>query len=185
MNAINDKIDANKGLVYQQLLRFQMRYDPDAESLAYEALYRAVMTFDESTGNAFSTYATCCISNELRKYLRVLNRKRQLDIVSYHAPLDLSGEEDGCFLDVMNVTVADAETTLICNEECARIYKAFEAERALLSPLHRKIIDIHYAADGKLSQGEIGKRVGTTQVTVSRAISQFRHRLKNRLEETI
>lgn len=185
MNAINDKIDANKGLVYQQLFRFQMLNDQDAESFAYEALYRAVITFDDSTGNAFSTYAVCCISNALRKYLRYLNRKQQLDVRSYHAPLDLSGEEDGSFIDVMDVAIADAETIIISNEECARIYKAFNEERELLSPLHRKIIDIHYEADGRLAQSEIGKRVGTSQVTVSRAIRQFQHRLKNRLEEQI
>lgn len=184
INAINDRIAANTGLVYQQLTRFQMLNDQDAESFAYEALYRAVITFDESSGNTFSTYAVCCISNALRKHLRTFNRKRTLDVVSYHAPITTECDgEDIYLIDVLTNAVDDAETTFICNEECTKIHKAFEAERELLSPLHRKIIDVFYDADGKLSQKEVGAIVGTTQVTVSRAISQFRHRLKNRLEE--
>lgn len=186
MNDINDRIAANTGLVYQQLTRFQMLNDQDAESYAYEALYRAVITFDESSGNAFSTYAVCCISNALRKHLRTFNRKRTLDVISYHEPIATECDGDDIYLiDVLANAVDDAETTLICSDECARIYKAFEAERALLSPLHRKIIDVFYESDGKMSQRDVGAIVGTTQVTVSRAISQFRHRLKNRLEETI
>lgn len=184
MNAINDKIAANSGLVYQQLTKFQMLHDQDAESFAYEALYRAVVTYDESTGNAFSTYAVCCISNALRKHLRTFNKKRTLDVVSYHTPVITECDGDDIYLiDVLTNAIDDAETTLICNEECAKIYRAFEAERELLSPLHRKIIDVFYNADGKLSQKEVGAIVGTTQVTVSRAISQFRNRLKIRLEE--
>lgn len=186
MNDVNDRIAANTGLVYQQLTRFQMLNDQDAESFAYEALYRAVITFDESSGTTFSTYAVCCISNALRKHLRTFNRKRTLDVISYHEPIATEYDGDDIYLiDVLANTVDDAETSFIRNEECTRIYRAFEAERALLSPLHRKIIDIFYESDGKMPQKEVGVRVGTSQVTVSRAISQFRHRLKNRLEETI
>ena len=86
---VNDKIAANTGLIYKQLTAFNLLYDQDAESFAHEALWRAVKTFDESAGVAFSTYAVCCINNELRKHLRTLNRKRQLDVVSYDAPLSM------------------------------------------------------------------------------------------------
>lgn len=186
MNYINDRIAANTGLVYQQLARFQMLQDQDAESFAYEALYRAVITFDESSGNTFSTYAVCCISNALRKHLRTFSRKRQLDVISYHTPIAEDNENDALYLiDVLTSAVEDVETTFFADEECKKILNAFNAERELLSPLHRKIIDVFYESDGNMSQRDIGKRVGTSQVTVSTAIRQFRHRLKNRLEETI
>ena len=50
-------IERNIGLVYAQLNRFNLRQDPDAESIAFEALLKASENFDESTGNKFSTLA--------------------------------------------------------------------------------------------------------------------------------
>jgi RNA polymerase sigma factor (sigma-70 family) len=178
---INDKIAKNRGLIYKQLRSFQLTYDQDAESMAYEALHKAILTYNEEAGTAFSTYATCVINNALRHHLRTLNKKRQLDVVSYYTPLFPDDESSACIVDVL-VHPDDAESALIDKESRATINKAFSEEYKLLSAKHQKVVDLFYVA-GSMTQQEIAKSVGITQATVSKVISAFRHRLKVRLEE--
>ena len=178
---INDKIAKNKGLIYKQLRSFQLAYDQDAESLAYEALHKAILTYDGSAGTAFSTYATCVINNALRHHLRSLNKKRQLDVVSYYTPLSPDDENSACLVDVL-VHPDDAESTLIDRESRATINKAFSEEYQLLSDKHKKVVYLFFVY-GSMTQQDIAKAAGITQATVSKVISAFRHRLKVRLEE--
>lgn len=178
---INDKIRKNKGLIYKQLHAFQLTYDQDAESTAYEALYKAIQTYDEKAGTAFSTYAICVINNALRHHLRSLNKKRQLDVISYYTPLSTDDEDSACLVDVL-VHPDDAESMLIDKESRAIINTAFSEEYQLLSTKHKSVVDLFYIA-GNMTQQEIAKSVGFTQATVSKIISAFRHRLKVRLEE--
>lgn len=177
---INEQIRRNKGLIYKQLHSFQLTYDQDAESTAYEALYKALQTYDEKTGTAFSTYAICVINNALRHHLRSLNKKRQLEVVSYYTPLS-PDDESVCLVDVL-VHPDDAESTLIDKESRAVINKAFNEEYELLSEKHKKVVDLFFVI-GDMKQQDIAKEAGITQATVSKVISAFRHRLKIRLEE--
>ena len=177
---INEHIRKNKGLIYKQLNSFQLTYDQDAESTAYEALYKAIQTYDEKTGTAFSTYAICVINNALRHHLRTLNKKRQLDVISYHTPL--SPDDDSvCLVDVL-VHPDDAESMLIDKESRVIINRAFSEEYAMLSYTHKKVVSLFFI-DGDMKQQDIAKEAGITQATVSKVISAFRHRLKIRLEE--
>jgi RNA polymerase sigma factor (sigma-70 family) len=178
---INEKIASNKGLIYKQLHSFQLTYDQDAESLAYEALHKAIVTYNEAAGTAFSTYATCVINNALRHHLRSLNKKRQLDVVSYYAPLSPDNKNSACLVDVL-VHPDDAETTLIDKESRAIINRAFNEEYQLLSEKHKRVVDLFFVV-GNMTQQDIARAAGVTQATVSKIISAFRHRLKVRLEE--
>lgn len=178
---INDKIAENTGLVYKQLSRFNMIYDQDAESLAYEALYRAILTFDESAGVALSTYAVCCINNALRRHMRNLSRQQRIEVVSYDAP---AYGTDG------NLSLADilehpesVEPMLIAEENSRLLLSAFKAEYDALSPKHQKVIRMFYASDSKALQKDIAKAAGLTQASVSKIIGVFRHRIKLRMEE--
>lgn len=178
---INDMIAKNKGLVYKQLHAFQLLYDQDAESFAYEALYNAILTYNKDAGIAFSTYATCVINNALRHHLRSLNKKRQLDVISYYTPLSPDDEDSACLVDVL-VHPDDAESILIDKESRAIINKAFSEEYKLLPDKHKKVAYLFFAV-GNMTQQDIAKSAGITQATVSKIISAFRHRLKIRLEE--
>lgn len=178
---INDQIAENLGLVYQQLRRFKLLDDPDAESFAYEALYKAVLTYDESTGYAFSTYAVCIIANALRKHLRTLNKKRQLHVISYEEPLDRHTDE-GHLVDVL-VHAEDTESQIMRNELHEVSMEAFDEILETLSDRHRLIITKWYESEFKLTQTEIAKALGISQATVSKALSAFKHKLKVRLEE--
>lgn len=177
---INDQIAEHTGLIYKQLAAFNLLYDQDAESFAYEALHRAITTYKSTAGTAFSTYAVCCINNELRKHLRTLSRKRQLEIVSYDAPL--TSDEAYCLADTLEHPES-VEQVLISDEASRHILRAFKAEYELLVPKHRKAIRMFYGYEGKVTQKDIAIAVGVTQATVSKIVSAFRHRVKLRMEE--
>jgi len=178
---INDRIAANKGLIYQQLARFNLLYDQDAESYAYEALYRAILTYDENAGTVFSTYAVCVIANALRKHLRTLNKKRQLDIVSYHETAsDNPGADE--VVDLLPDGV-DAEAVVLFKELKGVVRDAFYKVLSTMTKLQQRAIIMWYNSDCKLTQSELAKALKTSQPTVSKALSVFKYRLKLELEE--
>lgn len=180
MANINDIISDNTGLVYQQLHRFKMIDDQDAESLAYEALYKAALTYNGTA--AFSTYATCVIANALRMHIRKLNRKRQLDTVSYNALISEDAEDSGTFLDLI-VQEDETEATVLFNELNGAVADAFNTIYSTLSDLHKKIILMWYESDYKVSQREVAIALNVSQALVSRAISSFKYKLRVELED--
>lgn len=177
---INDQIAKHTGLIYTRLTAFNLLYDQDAESYAYEALHRAILTFNEASGNAFSTYAVCCINNELRKYLRTTSKKRQLDVVSYYAPLT-SDDESVCLADILEHPV-NVESALISDEVCTNVLCVLHEEYKQLPEKHKRVIELFYDSDNKVTQKDIATSVGIAQATVSKIVSAFRHRVKLRLE---
>lgn len=181
---INDKIAANRGLIYQQLTRFNLQYDQDAESYAYEALYRAVITYNENAGAAFSTYAVCVIANALRKHLRTLNKKRQLDVVSYYETISAACNSDD-LIDAIPMPDAetDAEAVVIFKEFNCVVNKAFKKALKTLPSLQQSIVTTWYTSDCKMTQSELARALHTSQPTVSKALSVFKYRLKLELEE--
>lgn len=177
---INDQIAANLGLVYQQLFRFNLTDDQDAESYAYEALYRAILTYDKASGNAFSTYAVCVIANELRKHLRTLNKKRQLEVISYDVPV--SDDNSATLVDTLK-QAEDTEATVLFKELSGVVAESFNKVYRSLSETHRSIIYMWYESDYKLTQREIASALKLSQPTVSKALSHFKYKLKIELEE--
>lgn len=181
---INDKIAANKGLIYQQLARFNLLYDPDAESYAYEALYKAILTYNENAGAVFSTYAVCVIANALRHHVRTLNKKRQLEVISYHDTVSDSANSDD-IIDTLLIpdTKTDAEAIVLFKELSSVVTVSFKKVLKTLTPLQQDIIATWYTSDCKMTQSELAKALHTSQPTVSKALSVFKYRLKLELEE--
>lgn len=184
MADINELISENLGLVYSQLRRFNLLDDQDAESIAYEALYRALQTYKPESGNTIATYAICVVSNALRGHLRTKNKKRQVYTISYHTPLQ-DNEEDGHLIDLIGFG-ATAEDNLLQSELQERVHNALSNARAeLTTPLRISIFDMWVDSDFTISQREIARRLGTSQTTVSLAISNFKYKLKKELEDYV
>ena len=89
---INAMIAKHSGLIFNQLKKFNLAKDPEAESIGYEALYNAILTYDQSKNVQFSTYASVCIYNALGSYVRTQNKQRQLEVISYN---NVAYSEDG------------------------------------------------------------------------------------------
>lgn len=184
MADLNKVISDNTGLVWQQLHRFKLANEPDAESFAFEALFKAAETYDEASGTAFSTYATCVIANSIRMYLRSLNKKRQLLIVSYNAPAFPGGEDETTELMDVLVGPCNAEDTVLARELHERIVAGLKmAYNELTTDNHRRVFELWQESEFTASQSDIARQLGISQPTVSRVISAVRYKIRQQLED--
>ncbi|GAB7387400.1 hypothetical protein BSNK01_12360 [Bacillaceae bacterium] len=132
-------------------------------------LIRAARKFDKSKGVEFSTFATICIKSEIHKLLRRVNLR--VDEVNYKAiSLDspLSENESDEF--VLGDTVTSGESV-----------EDDVVARDLIDWL-RQIEPV--IVDGLMkgqTQQEIGKRLGISQVQVSRRISRLKQALEKEM----
>ena len=181
MADINDVIYDNLGLVYTQLNRFKLRNDQDAESFAYEALYNAVISYDEKSGNSFSTYATCVIANSLRTLVRHRKRKRQLNVMSYNEHIDNEANEE--FVDVL-VGYESVEDIMLREELHEVLHEALEVVYTNISnETAKRIFVMWYSSNFEMTQQQIAAALNISQPTVSKNLSIIKYKLKQELED--
>ncbi len=182
MQDINELIKANTGLVKSQMNKLKLNNNPDAESIGFEALYNAILTYDVSKGYKLSTYATCCIYNALCCHIRILNRKKQLEVISYNniAFVDDLGEHDftGFFTDS-----TDASCEILNSELHNIVQRAYALSfNELTNDKQKAIVDIWHKSGYEMYNKDIAKRVGCSQPYVNQVINVFKFRLKKKLE---
>ena len=182
-DSINDKIDKHKGLVFVQLRKFHLAKDPEAESIGYEALYNAILTYDQSKSVQFSTYASVCIYNALGSYVRSLNKQRQLEVISYN---NVAYSEDGTdheFVDFFEAPTG-VEDDYIRHERCLLVRQAVQEQYdKLTNEKHKAILSLWRESGYSMTATAIAGKVGVSQPYVSNVISIFKNKLKKRLEE--
>lgn len=184
MHELDDKISANKGLIFKQINKMHLFGDPEAESIGYMALYNALNTYEPDKNVALSTYATVCIYNALGVYIRELNRKRQLELVSYNAPAFADSKEE--FVDHLPVHIQtiSPEDAHIKNEYLLFIQQVVQEELERLTNLTiRKVVKVWVMSEYTKDTKEIAKEAGVSQSYVSQVLNRFRYSLRKRLEE--
>lgn len=180
---INKKVADNTGLIFKQLKKFYLANDPEAESIGYEALYHAILNFDQEKNVQFSTYATVCIYNALGTYVRTLNRQRQLEVISYH---NVAYTEDGtdCEYESFLSNSVDIETGILKQELCEAVQKEFKRlYDNLTNEKHKLILSIWRDSEFEASMVSVAKEAGVSQPYVSQVINSFKHNMKERMEE--
>lgn len=180
---INDKIACNIGLIFNQLNKFNLAKDPEAESIGYVALYNAMLTYDQSKSVQFSTYASVCIYNALGSYVRTQNKQRQLEVVSYN---NVAYADDGTkheFVDFIPAP-SDVEQDYLKKELHKLTRDEFQKQYDMLTnEKHKRIISIWRDSDYEAPMVSIAKQVGVSQPYVSQVINSFKFNLRKRLEE--
>ena len=182
MQDIEAVIRDNIGLVITQLKRLKVTFDHEAESIGYEALYNAALTYDCTKGYKFSTYATCCIYNAVGSYIRTLNKKRQLEVLSYN---NITYNADGQpheFLELLSDNI-DVEEEFVKQELLQKVCDAYQITYdKLTNEKHKAIISTWHDADYCISNKEIADIVGVSQPYVNQVINTFKHSLRKKLE---
>ena len=180
---INATIAKHTGLIFNQLKKFNLAKDPEAESIGYEALYNAILTYDQSKNVRFSTYASVCIYNALGSYVRTQNKQRQLEVISYN---NVAYSEDGTeheFVDFLS-TPSDVEQDFMKKELHRIVREEFQKQYdALTNEKHKAILALWRESDYEASMMSIAKQVGVSQPYVSQVINSFKFKLRKRLEE--
>lgn len=182
MQDINSIIANNTGLIYMQMNRFHLYKDPDAESFAYEALYKAALTFNEAENVKFSTYATVCIYNALGCYIRKLNNKQQLDVISYNtvAYSDEVGDHEHEEFITNGITTEDEVLNALSYNELVDIID--QAVKSISNTKQRSIIAMYVNSDYTLSSKELASIIGVSQSYASQVLNIFKGDLRKRME---
>lgn len=176
----DELVKQNLGLVYKQLNRFGLRNDQEAISLAYEALFIALSTFDPSKNNRLSTYATVCIYNKLGSYIRSLNTSMNLNTISYDTPV---GTEGRTLLDTLESNDT-ADGNLLANSGVEDImYKVSRCLMEFKNPVHKNILQLWIDSGFERTHTSIAESIGCTQTYVSQVIKKFKYSLRRKLND--
>lgn len=183
MQDIDTTIRENLGLVWAQLKKLNVLFDQDAESIGYEALYRAAATYDVKQGYKFSTYATCCIYNALGSYIRTLNKKRKLNVISYNSIAYCEDNVNHEFIELFASDVNVAEELERCELIC-RVQQAYNDVYNKLAPgKQRDIISVWHGSGYEMSNKEVARLIGVSQPYVNQVINTFKNKIKKKLED--
>ena len=175
---VEELIKLNEGLIGKQLKKFGLISDPEALSLGYEALYKAIMTFNTSRSSKFSTYATVCIYNSLGSYVRSLNTTIRKNTISYDAPVD---DEGTTYLDSFESKLT-ADGKLLEEAGVKEIMQCVERCIAEINnKTQRSILEYWRDSMFKATHTEIASELNCSQSYVSQTINRFRCNLKNKL----
>lgn len=159
------KIIDNMNLVHYVICKHFPQYitNQDAIQNGYVGLIKAVDSFDESTGNAFSTYAVKCISNEIVMDLR--KQKKYAKDISLHTVL-ANGDSRDDSLTIEDVLMQEDDYTPIYMQEFVQCLN--ERETAVL----------RYLIAGK-TQAYVSDRLGTTRSNICQIVKIMRSKWKD------
>ena len=158
------KIIDNMGLVHYVLHKYFPLYIDNQDNIqnGYVGLIKAVDSFDESTGNTFSTYASRCIFNEIAMDLR--RRNKYAKDISLHAVLAEGNIRDDP-LTIEDVLSYEDDYTPLYIQEFVHCLD------------EREITVLRYLMDGK-TQKYVSDHLGMTGSNVCRIVKKMRLKWK-------
>lgn len=178
---IDQLISDNIGLVYKQLHRFNRAYDADAFSYGLDGLWKAASTYDPNKQVAFSTYASVCIYNSIAMYMRELQQQARKSVTSLEASVSDGG--DIVLSEVLSID-GTPETVYLKNELYETLWRNFDSiVDSTKNDIAVKILQMWRDSDFTATQMELAKAAGVSQAYVSRVLSAFKHKLKERMRD--
>lgn len=152
----------------------------DLVSIGTIGLIKAVDSFDPARRVRFASYASQCIENELRMYLR--HARREGTPLSLQEPLESHANDSGT-LTLADVLPDDA----VMEEDCERRDLGVRL-RTLVRELparDARILNLRYGLDGnaELTQQAVAQRLGISRSYVSRIEKRALETLRIRWEQ--
>ena len=178
-NARAKIIEDNLSLVWQQVLnkfRYLRWWREDLYSVGCIGLIKAVDTYQLKKNCKFSTYATVCIQNEIRMYLRTFS-KQKLDI-SMQTPINKALFGDDLKLEDILKSDLDMDFDL----ENAELINIIKDLIQTLPEEEQNIINLYFGFGcERHREYEIGKIIGCTQSHTSRLLKKIIQKLRDKL----
>ena len=196
-----------EGLVYSIIKKYPKRFDfDDLYQVGMIGLMDAYKHYDSSYDTKFSTYAYYYIVGEVNKYIRensslkvskdliVLNKKiiEAKDIMSQKLGREATNLEISLFLEV---SIELIDQALLATDEVSSLDETYENVK-FYDPINEDILDLRIELDklseeekkiiysryyNDLTQSEVSKKLGISQVQVSRNETKILQKLKTRL----
>lgn len=167
-NDCSDLIKANEGLIYYTLNMYNCAFSDEAKSVAYEALWRAIKTYDEEKGASFSTYAVTCMKHALYDMFRIMQEVQNAEVPLDDIEYRFFYEEQ--FFDEAN----DAK-------DYSPLHKAVDEALNRLSGKKHKIAKLWLGSD--MSVTALAKEVPCSQSYASQTIAEFKAMLRKDLTD--
>lgn len=162
LRAIHDVIRRRFGSNTNNILTaYRMSYD-DLYSLGYESLVRAIQIYDLSKGYKFVTLLYQMLYNNYNKYFeRIKMPKNVLSMETL-----VYGDDDSTTIEDL---IRDA------SEDVAEVVSEFEYVGSILRDLKDVVPDrdlqiLLYSATTEMTQSEIGRKFGVSQMQISRIV---------------
>lgn len=150
----------------------------DLVSIGTIGLIKAVDTFDIEKQIRFSTYAACCINNEILMSIRK-NNTNNIQKVNIEDTLscDFEGNELK-YLDILEDKNSDFVTKIIDNYLSKELLDVIDS----LSEKEKELVMLYFGFDGnRYKQKEIAHMLGISQSYISRMISNILKKIKIRI----
>lgn len=146
----------------------------DSDDLVQEGmigLFKAIRDYSPGEGASFSTFASVCISRQIKSAIKMANRKKHMPLntsVSLH-----SGDEEGeQLLDIFVAEEENPEEIYINKETCSLMNKIlFES----LSKMELRIFSLYSKG---LSYREISEITGKTVKSVDNAVQRIKKKIE-------
>lgn len=171
-----------KGLV-RILSRPLFLIDGDKDDLIQEGmigLFKAVNSYDETTGASFETFSTHCINRQMYSAIKKSNRQKNIPLNSYisiYSETDSEGRESHAFLvDQSLEAVRQNPEEIIIDQENTRSMQRRLYSR--LSELERKVLHLYLQG---ISYQEIAARMEKTPKAIDNALQRIKHKLQQLL----
>ena len=157
---ILDNMNLVHYIIHKNFPQYMM--NQDVIQNGYVGLIKAVDSFDESTGNTFSTYAGRCIFNEIAMDLRRQNKyAKDISLQTILANGDTRDDP----LTIEDILMYEDDYTPMHIQEFVRCLD------------ERETIILKYLLDGN-SQVEVSNRLGMTRSNTSRIVKKMRSKWK-------
>ena len=154
----------HEGLIFYTLDMLNCKHTDEAISVGYEALWRAIETFDETLEIRFSTYAVTCIRNAIWDMYR--KNKEVLDHEIFIEDFDIGR---------CDPEIEPAELTK------TQRYVRYAVDEALGKLKGKKLQIAKAFVESDVSATAIAKEVGCSQSYVSQVIGQVKYMIKQEL----
>lgn len=182
MDKIDCLIQQNIGLIKDILKQYSLFNDPEAESIAYEALWRACVDYDEALGYKRSTLIITYLKNALGTYIRTLNKQRQIEVVSYN---NIAYTEDNVnheFLELLT-SYETAETVVMKDITNKRVREVYTAQFNKLCGKKKAIIKVWETSGFTCTNKVIAAATHVSQPYVNQVVAMFKQMLRENLKE--
>jgi len=182
MEEIDCLIKQNIGLMVNILKQYNLFRDPEAESIAFEALWRACEDYDESLGYKRSTLITIYVKRALGSYIRTLNKQRQIETISYN---NIAYSDDGTDHEFLDLLSADesVEQQIMKDIFHQQVMEVYHEVAATLDGKKKAIIDEWEQSEFEATNKAIADATGVSQPYVNQVVATFKQKLRKRLKE--
>ncbi len=182
MEEIDYLIKQNIGLMVNILKQYNLPHDPDAESIGYEALWRACVDYDKTLGYKRSTLITIYVKRALGSYIRTLNKQRQIETISYN---NIAYSDDGTDHEFLDLLSADesVEQQIMKDMFHQQVMEVYHEVAATLDGKKKAIIDEWEQSEFEATNKAIADATGVSQPYVNQVVATFKQRLRKRLKE--